>query len=149
MSQPSKVSWPALFTRPYFTAHENYPHSVADMVGHWAEDLILRGVAILARSKAWTVDSEPDVYFRICRYWAAWRIWQLLPSQQEDLVKVLLRNPPSSTDPAASPDGPWPIMPSHANTVRMDPSMRFRYTRYTEILGKEKIVQSSCGCRRS
>lgn len=64
LSQPSKVSWPTLFTYPYFTAHEKYPSGVADMVGLWAEDRILCRVSILDRSKAWTVDSEANVYFQ-------------------------------------------------------------------------------------
>lgn len=113
--------WPTLFAHRYFTAHEQYPNGVADMVGYWAEDRILGGVAIFDRSEAWTGDNEPNVYFQSCRKWATWRVWQLLPEQRDGLLEFLLREPGSSTDSTDSPDGPLPLMPSRANIVRIDP----------------------------
>ncbi|POS75556.1 hypothetical protein DHEL01_v206060 [Diaporthe helianthi] len=96
-------------------------HGVADMVGYWAEDRILGGVAIFDRSKAWTGENEPNVYFQSCRKWSTWRAWQLLPEQQDTLVEFLLREPGYCTDSTESPDGPLPLMPSRANIVRIDP----------------------------
>lgn len=113
--------WPTLFTTPKFTAHQQYPNGVADMVGYWAEDRILGGVATFDRSKNWTGDSEPNNYFQSCREWATWRIWQLLPNQQEDLVRFLLQEPHSSSKLAGNSKEPLPLMPSRANTVRIDP----------------------------
>lgn len=110
------------FALQHFTAHKQYPHGIADMVAYWAEDRILGGVAIFDHSETWTPDNEPNVYLQSCRKWATWRIWQLLLDQQEDLVRFLLREPHSSTDPTEFPDGPLPIMPSRANTVRINPS---------------------------
>ncbi|KAJ4409229.1 hypothetical protein N0V82_009502 [Gnomoniopsis sp. IMI 355080] len=113
--------WPTLFAHRYFTAHEQYPNGVADMVGYWAEDRILGGVALFDRSQSWSEDSdEPDVYFHSCRMQATWRIWQLLPDQQQGLVDFLVQES-RTYDGTAAPDGPFPIMPSRANTVRIDP----------------------------
>lgn len=116
--------FPTLFAHSHFTAHEQYPNGVADMVGYWAEDRILGGVAIFDRSKAWNGDDEPNIYFQSCRKWATWRVWQLLPEQQDTLVKLLLQEPGkpgSCTDSTDSLDGLLPLMPSRANTVRIDP----------------------------
>lgn len=80
-------------------------------------------MAIFDRSRTWTGDSEPDVYFQSCRFSATRRIWQLLPSQQVDLAKFLVQDSHASTDRSADPNGNGllPIMPSRANTVRVDP----------------------------
>lgn len=118
---PSVEPWPTLFAHRYFTAHEQYPDGVADIVGYWAEDRILGGVAIFDRSQSWCGDSEPDVYFHSCRMEATWRIWQLLPDQQEALVQFLMQESRASNDLGPATNGPLPVIPSRANTVRIDP----------------------------
>lgn len=122
--------WPTLFTHRYFDAHHKYPEGVADMVGYWAENRILGGVALFDRSRAWKSDQhhhrEPNTYFQSCRKYATWRVWQLLDDQQEQLVRFLLATDatafaPSNSERDTGCDGPLPLMDSRANTVRMDP----------------------------
>lgn len=126
--------WPTLFTHRYFDAYNKYPEGVADMVGYWAEDRILGGVALFDRSRAWDSDQdahqsevEPNTYFQSCRKHATWRVWQLLDEQQEQLVDFLLATndtthvAPSDSERVAGRDGPLPFMDSRANTVRMAP----------------------------
>ncbi|KAI1349767.1 hypothetical protein F5Y01DRAFT_316440 [Xylaria sp. FL0043] len=87
---PGKEPWPTLFAHPAFTAHEQYPAGVADMVGYWAEDRILGGVALFDRSKTWDNEiEEPNVYFQSSRPKRAYQIYQLTDKQQQELLRFL------------------------------------------------------------
>ncbi|KAI1271876.1 hypothetical protein F5Y07DRAFT_413172 [Xylaria sp. FL0933] len=87
---PGKEPWPTLFAHPAFTAHEQYPAGVADMVGYWAEDRILGGVALFDRSKTWDDEiEEPNVYFQSSRPKRTYQIYQLTDKQQQELLRFL------------------------------------------------------------
>ncbi|KAI0403869.1 hypothetical protein F4802DRAFT_569688 [Xylaria palmicola] len=88
---PDEEPWPTLFAHPAFTAQDQYPSDVADIVGYWAEDRILGGVALFDRSKPWEdEDEEPNVYFQSSRPKLTYRIYQLTDRQQRDLLQFLL-----------------------------------------------------------
>ncbi|KAG5662081.1 hypothetical protein KAF25_004320 [Fusarium avenaceum] len=57
--------WPTMFIKTNFTAYEQYPHGIDDIIGYWAENRILGGVALFDHSQSWEADDEPNVYF-IC-----------------------------------------------------------------------------------
>ena len=86
------------------------------MVGYWAEDRILGGVALFDRSQLWHEDSEPNVYFQSGRVDITFRTWQLLDAQQQALLSFLLTE--ADLNQTSSP---LPILPSSKNTVRVDP----------------------------
>lgn len=108
---------PTLFIHSQFTAHEHYPNSIADIAGYWAEDRILGGVPLFDHSQAWGDQDEPNVYFQSCRKHTTFRVWQLLDEQQADLISFLL----DGEDKVNSASQPLPVLPSRANTVRVDP----------------------------
>lgn len=108
---------PTLFIHSQFTAHEQYPNGIADIVGYWVEDRVLGGVPLFDHSQVWKDEDEPNVYFQSCRRSTTFRVWQLLDEQQADLASFLLRDDNES----GSATGPLPILPSRANTVRVDP----------------------------
>jgi hypothetical protein len=107
---------PTLFSQQYFLAHEQYPDGVADMVGYWAEDRILGGVALFDHSQAWGENDEPNVYFHTGRARTTFFIYQLLNEQQEALLDFLL-----AENPEDSFDSLFPILPSSDNRVRISP----------------------------
>jgi len=108
--------YPTLFTQTGFTAFEQYPAGVADMVGYWAEDRILGGVALFDRSQSWDNVNEPNVYFQSGRVNVTSRIYQLLGTQQQELLNFLLADTEQSQGIC-----PLPILPSGENRVRIDP----------------------------
>ncbi len=86
------------------------------MVGYWAEDRILGGVALFDHSQLWNIeDNEPNVYFQSGRVHVTSRICQLLDAQQEELLRFLLADPKQSRDVC-----PLPVLPSRENRVRID-----------------------------
>ncbi|RWA09825.1 hypothetical protein EKO27_g5310 [Xylaria grammica] len=110
---PGKAPWPTLFAHPTFTAHEQYPDGVADMVGYWAEDRILGGVALFDRSQAWG-DEEPNAYFQSSRPERTYRIYQLTDRQQLDLLRFLYPHlDPSNDTPQGARDNPCPVPCAH------------------------------------
>lgn len=108
--------YPTLFTHTSFTAFEQYPVGVADMVGYWAEDRILGGVALFDRSQSWDDINEPNVYFQSGRVNVTFRICQLLGTQQQELLNFLLTDAEQLQGTC-----PLPILPSGENRVRVDP----------------------------
>lgn len=111
---------PTMFTHPFFTAHEQYPNGVADMVGYWAEDRIFGGVALFDHSQDWGEYSEPNAYFHSGRDSATFRIWQILDEQRDDLVTFLLGERSPDVTSASKLKCPLPILPSKSNTIRID-----------------------------
>ncbi|QGI86720.1 hypothetical protein CEK25_013449 [Fusarium fujikuroi] len=71
---------PTMFIATQFTAHDRYPNGVHDMVGYWAENRILGGVALFDHSQAWTNDDEPNLYFQCTRERVTFRV--LTPDNQ-------------------------------------------------------------------
>ncbi|OTA98491.1 hypothetical protein M426DRAFT_17356 [Hypoxylon sp. CI-4A] len=112
------MSWPTLFTHPGFTAVEQYPNSVADIVGYWAEDRILGGVTLFDHSRTWGADDEPNIYFQSSRPKQTYRIYQLLDDQQQRLLDFLALSIKRDT----SEPCPLPLSYSSDNTVRIDPN---------------------------
>nr|RBR00408.1 hypothetical protein FVER53263_10186 [Fusarium verticillioides] len=71
---------PTMFIATQFTAHDRYSNGVDDMVGYWAENRILGGVALFDHSQAWTGEDEPNVYFQCTRARVTFRV--LTPDDQ-------------------------------------------------------------------
>ncbi|KAI1009026.1 hypothetical protein LB504_001885 [Fusarium proliferatum] len=107
---------PTMFIATQFTAYDRYPNGVGDMVGYWAENRILGGVALFDHSQAWTNDDEPNVYFQCGRARVTFRVCQLLDTQQSTLISFLL----ADTEDAII-KCPLPILPTSENRVRIDP----------------------------
>ncbi|KAF5585299.1 hypothetical protein FPCIR_8380 [Fusarium pseudocircinatum] len=107
---------PTMFIASQFTAHDRYPNGVDDMVGYWAENRILGGVALFDHSQAWTGDDEPNVYFQCTRARVTFRVCQLLDTQQSALISFLLVDPEGAEFKC-----PLPILPTSENRVRIDP----------------------------
>lgn len=123
---------PTLFSQPYFIAHEQYPDGVADMVGYWAEDRILGGVALFDRSRTWDRinEPEPNAYFHSGRARTTFFICQLVDEQQDELVRFLTEGrdgrigsviSATSATHRYDSNGPLPIRLSSRNKVRITP----------------------------
>lgn len=110
---------PTLFTQSHFIAHKQYPDGLADMVGYWAENRNFGGVILFDHSAAWDdATPEPNAYIHSGRAKITFRICQLLDSQQEQLLGLLLRERIDSLGEAGN--GPLPILPSSENRTRVD-----------------------------
>lgn len=109
--------WPTMFIKTNFTAYEQYPHGIDDIIGYWAENRILGGVALFDHSQSWEADDEPNVYFICTRANVTFRVCQLLDDQQSALLAFLLAD--SEDAPALYP---LPILPGPQNRQRIDPS---------------------------
>ncbi|KAF4416195.1 Hydroxycinnamoyl-Coenzyme A shikimate quinate hydroxycinnamoyltransferase [Fusarium acutatum] len=107
---------PTMFIATQFTAHDRYPNGVDDMVGYWAENRILGGVALFDRSQTWTGGDEPNFYFQCTRERVTFRVCQLLDTQQSALISFLLADPEDANNKC-----PLPILPTSENRVRIDP----------------------------
>ncbi|RFU25242.1 hypothetical protein B7463_g11106, partial [Scytalidium lignicola] len=106
--------YPTLFYHSEYTYHEQYPKGVADMVGYWAENRILGGVALFGRKKAGLQGT--DIYFHSDRNQVTFRIYKLLDSQIQTLLDfLLLSNAPTTTT------CPLPILGDKNNRDRIDP----------------------------
>jgi hypothetical protein len=104
-----------LFSHPRFHNWTAYPNGIADVVGYWAEDRILGGVALFDRSLIWDSNNEPNMYLAPGRDKVTFRFCQLLDSQQTALVNFLM------SDSANHTHHPLPIIPADANRVRVNP----------------------------
>ena len=115
-----------LFNHPHYLDDDVYPEGLADVVGYWAEDRILGGVAIFDRrrdaSPSDNTDPPPNVYFHSCRDRVTDRPYQLLDEQQELLLSFLLGSDTSSCLPSSSapPPCPLPILGGKQNRTRVD-----------------------------
>jgi hypothetical protein len=115
--------WNILFSHPYYVAQSQYPDSLADVVGYWAEDRIFGGVVLFDRSQTWRrCDGEgpgapePNLYMHSARDDVTFRLWQVKNEEQEALAGFLL-----APAPAPTADGPLPILPTRSHRVRIDP----------------------------
>src|SRR5690606_28522624 len=94
-----------------------YPESVADVVGYWAEDRILGGVAVFDRpAEERTPQQPPNVYLNACRDRVTYRYFQLRDEQQQAMVDFLLAE--DTTGNRAQ--SPLPIIGDLSNRVRVD-----------------------------
>lgn len=108
-------AWPTLFRHHWYVDDNQYPDSVADVVGYWAEARILGGVVLFdRRDPAFSPDVKPDsVWFHSERYDVTYRIYQLLDEQKQQLLDFLT---------SESPDlSLLPILGDVKNTRREDP----------------------------
>ncbi|TVY65341.1 hypothetical protein Focb16_v016249 [Fusarium oxysporum f. sp. cubense] len=108
--------WPTMFIATQFTAHNRYPNGIDDIVGYWAENRILGGVALFDHSQSWADDNEPNVYFQCTRERVTFRVCQLIDAQQSALISFIL----ADTEDAIA-KCPLPILPTSENRVRIDP----------------------------
>ncbi|KAH7176977.1 hypothetical protein EDB81DRAFT_707743 [Dactylonectria macrodidyma] len=108
---------PTLFSHHAYLDADIYPEGVADIVGYWAEDRVLGGVAVFDRR---TEDSKtiqlPNIYFHSCRRRQTHRVYQLLDDQQEVLFNFLL----AETDSPPPEPNPLPVLSGAKNRVRVD-----------------------------
>jgi hypothetical protein len=104
-----------LFSHHGYLAHDVYPEGVADVVGYWAEDRILGGVAVFDRAAEERAPQEPpNVYFNACREHVTYRYFQLRDEQQQAMVDFLL------AEDASRAQSPLPIIGDLNNRVRVD-----------------------------
>jgi hypothetical protein len=104
-----------LFGHHGYVHHDVYPAGVADIVGYWAEDRILGGVAVFDRpAEERSPQEPPNVYLNGCRFKATYRYFQLLDEQQQFLVDFFL------AEHVSRAYCPLPIMVSKSNRVRVD-----------------------------
>lgn len=108
---------PTLFSHHAYLDADIYPNGVADIVGYWAEDRILGGVAIFDRRAETSSDMPlPNIYFHSCRHKQTYRVYQLRDDQQEALFTFLL----AETDCPPPEPNPLPILSDAQNCVRVD-----------------------------
>lgn len=104
-----------LFSHHGYLDHDLYPDGVADVVGYWAEDRILGGVAVFDRqAEQLAPQSPPNVHFHSCRLRVTDRYYQLRDDQQHAMLDCLLADGP---DPSAAP---FPILADDENVVRVN-----------------------------
>ena len=104
-----------LFSHHGYLAHDVYPEGVADVVGYWAEDRILGGVAVFDRAAEERAPLQPpNIYLNACRDHVTYRYFQLRDEQQQAMVDFFL-----AEDANRSPS-PLPIIGDLSNRVRVD-----------------------------
>jgi hypothetical protein len=119
---------PTLFSHHGYLDHDVYPDGVADVVGYWAEDRILGGVAVFDRaSEQLAPQFPPNVYFHSCRQRATHRYYQLRDDQQQALLDFLLAENPA---PSAAP---IPILADDGNVVRVDQEQALARQLYRDV----------------
>lgn len=109
---------PTLFSHHAYLDADVYPEGVADIVGYWAEDRILGGVAVFdRRAEDSTTLQVPNIYFHSCRRRQTHRVYQLRDDQQESLSNFLL----TETDSPPPEPNPLPILSDARNRVLVEP----------------------------
>jgi hypothetical protein len=103
-----------LFSHHGYLAHDIYPEGVADVVGYWAEDRILGGVAVFDRPAERTLQQPPNAYFHGCRDNVTYRYFQLRDYQQQAMLDFF-----QAEDPGNVPC-PLPVIGDRDNWVRVD-----------------------------
>ncbi|RSL69030.1 hypothetical protein CEP54_002613 [Fusarium duplospermum] len=106
---------PTLFSHHAYLDADIYPEGVADIVGYWAEDRILGGVAVFDRGSE-DLETTPNIYFHSCRRRQTHRVYQLRDDQQETLFQFLL----DETHSGPAQPNPLPILGDSRNRVRVD-----------------------------
>lgn len=129
---------PTLFNHPYYVNIEIYPENLADIVGYWAEDRIVRGIVLFDRranprdSQDWpdeenqgtgeeaggqnpAENNPPNIWLHPARDHMTDRVGQLHDDQQEALMDYLLAAPGDTSNLV-------PILPHKGNRTRVDPA---------------------------
>ncbi|KAM0554062.1 hypothetical protein ACHAPJ_007137 [Fusarium lateritium] len=108
---------PTLFSHHAYLDADIYPNGVADIVGYWAEDRVLGGVAVFDRRAEKSADTQiSNIYFHSCRRRQTHRAYQLRDDQQEALFNFLL----TKADSLPPKLNPLPILSDARNSVRVD-----------------------------
>ncbi|KAJ4265274.1 hypothetical protein NW762_004559 [Fusarium torreyae] len=108
---------PTLFSHHAYLDADIYPNGVADIVGYWAEDRILGGVAVFDRRAERSADIQiPNIYFHSCRRRQTHRVYQLRDDQQEALFNFLL----AEADTLPPKPNPLPTLSDARNAVRVE-----------------------------
>ena len=108
---------PTLFSHHAYLDADVYPDGVADIVGYWAEDRVLGGVAVFDRRVEDSISIQiPHIYFHSCRRRQTHRVYQLRDNQQEALFNFLL----AETDFPPPEPNPLPVLSDTQNRVRVD-----------------------------
>ena len=134
---------PTLFRHRWYVNYDQYPESVADMAGYWAEARILGGVVLFDRRQP---DAEPGadpdaIYFHSDRQGITYRIYQLLPEQRKALLGFFIADEPPSTSPL-------PILGDRNNRVRVDPEKPIQTTGIYRDLWERKGIPPGAGDAR-
>ncbi|KAI8668521.1 hypothetical protein NCS55_00878300 [Fusarium keratoplasticum] len=106
---------PTLFNHHAYLDADIYPEGVDDIVGYWAEERILGGVAVFDRG-AEDVAATPNIYFYSCRRRQTHRVYQLRDDQQKALFNFLL----AETDSPPSEPNSLPVLGNAQNRIRVD-----------------------------
>ncbi len=133
---------PTLFYHWWYLDYAQYPRSVADVVGYWAEARILGGVVLFDRRDPKTTPEADSnaIYFHPDRYEVTYRIYQLLPEQRKILLDFLLADEP--------PACPLPILPDLNNRIRVDPEEPIKTTKIYRDLWERKSLPPDAGDQR-
>lgn len=80
-----------LFSHHGYLAHDIYREGVADVVGYWAEDRILGGMAVFGRAAEQRAPQQPlNLHFNACREYVTYRYYQLRDEQQQAIADFFL-----------------------------------------------------------
>ena len=105
---------PTMFNHHAYLDDNVYPEGVADVVGYWAEDRILGGVAVFDRTRSSaSAEDPPNAYWHSARERQTHRVYQLLDAQQQALVDFL-----AAEHPPPSPC-PLPVLSTSDNRERV------------------------------
>ncbi|KAH7129168.1 hypothetical protein EDB81DRAFT_871782 [Dactylonectria macrodidyma] len=105
---------PTAFSHTSYTAVEQYPNKVADVVGYWAEAKIFGGVVLFDRGESETECRE--VYLHAGRRGGPYTLFPPTAEQFERLMEFLL----SKRDSSAETESPLPIRATSENRWRWD-----------------------------
>lgn len=108
---------PTLFLHFGYEDPERYPNGVADIVGFWAEQRILGGVALFRRGRSGLKCGS--IYFHSSRDLITDRLWRVERFQVLELTDFLLQEPLSLPSTIPSESHPLPVFPSWRNQVRV------------------------------
>ena len=115
-----------------------YPEGRADVVGYWAEDRILGGVAVYERLQQAGSADPPNAYFHSCRDRMTDRVYQLRDEQQQALFGFLLAQ---TSSPPPSPC-PLPILGDKQNRVRVDAAAAIEHAHiYRDVWERKPITR--------
>ena len=103
--------WPTLFRHAWYKDYDQYPSSIADGVGFWAEARILGGVVLFDRRGP---EGDPDsVWFHSNNRDVTYRLYQLREDQRLQLLDFLNSETPDLKL--------LPIHGDRSNEIREDP----------------------------
>ncbi|KAM0425393.1 hypothetical protein ACHAPT_009450 [Fusarium lateritium] len=127
---------PTLFSHHAYLDADIYPEGVANIVGYWAEDRILGGVAVFDRG-AEDLAAMPNIYFHSCRRRQTHRVYQLRDEQQDALFRFLC----AETDSPPPDPNPLPVLSGAQNRVRVDSEVAItHHSIYRDVWERKPIT---------